>query len=81
MGGENHPTPSSHARHGPHVECYNPPPQETLMTKNRILTTVGAILVALVVVGTSVHAAAGPNHGPDACPVCMLICCVEGLFG
>jgi len=31
--------------------------------------------------GTSVHAAAGPNHTTDACPVCALVCCLESLFG
>lgn len=51
------------------------------MRKSRILTTLGIVLAAVVVVGTSVHAAAGPNHGPDVCPVCMVLCCLEGLFG
>lgn len=50
------------------------------MTVKRVLTWVGGLVVVVVALGASVHAAAPAGHGPEDCLTCAICSCLESLF-
>lgn len=50
------------------------------MTRRGLLGAAAAILVGLVGLGATVHAAAGPEHGAADCVACALCDWLNALF-
>jgi hypothetical protein len=50
------------------------------MTAKRVASWVGGVLVALVVLGGTAHAAAGSGHSTADCITCAICSCLEAFF-
>jgi hypothetical protein len=50
------------------------------MSKNRVFGLVAGVVVAIVMLGASVHATAGPGHDAGSCIACMLCEHLNALF-
>ena len=50
------------------------------MSKNRLMGLVAGIVVAIVMLGASVHATADPGHDASSCIACALCAHLSALF-
>jgi hypothetical protein len=50
------------------------------MSKNRLFGLIAGIIVAVVMLGASVHATAGAGHDASSCVVCALCEHLNALF-